>query len=273
MPTMLDRTLGFFPMSIATSLAFEGVTHLGEYGDRPGEPEINQIETIWCNLRTLIRNAIGAFTTEEFNRLEHQTVIDSVADDWEQIRDRIGPQYPQCEFKLYCCDYQGLDRAFPNAYFKSSETPKQMLYESMERAVLLYFHEQFKEELLIFDWKLNGSKRTTLLSHLPIDLLSYHGFPDLQLLESHTGVIKTRRQWASKLQLDKSVTVIPFNRATLAIFGDGVMFRPQPIKPRRVLIQIGEKRNWNSMTTMSRMVEDVKLAYEPFLVEFLLKYK
>ena len=65
MPTMLDRTLGFFPMSIATSLAFEGVTHLGEYGDRPGEPEINQIEAIWCNLRTLIRNAIGAFTKEK----------------------------------------------------------------------------------------------------------------------------------------------------------------------------------------------------------------
>ena len=273
MPTMLDRTLGFYPISIATSMAFEGVTHMGEYGDRPGEPEITTIEAIWVNLRTLIRNAIGAFTTEEYTRLDDRCVIDSVMDDWEQIRDRIGPQYPQCELRLYLCEYQGLDHAFPNAYFKASETPKQLHYEALERATMTHFVTNLKEELQVFDWKLSGVKRTTLLTHLPIDLLSYHGFPDLQLLESHTGVIKTRRQWASKLQLDKKVTVIPFNRATLAIFGDGVMFRPQPIKPRRVLIQIGEQRNWNSMTTMSRMVEDVKLAYEPFLLEFLLRYK
>lgn len=273
MPSMLDRTLGFYPISIATSLAFESITHLGEHSDKTGEPEINHMDAIWCNLRTLIRNAIYAFTSDEFMRLDNQTVIDSVLNDWEGVRDRIGHSHPQCEFKLYMCEYKGLDRAFPNAYFKNSETPKQRLYETYERACLEYFHEHLKEELLLFDWKLTGPKRTTLLTHLPVDLLSYHGFPDLQLLESHTGAIKQRRQWASKLQLDKNVTVIPFNRATLAIFGDNVMFRPQNLKARRFLIKIGEQRGWNAMTTKSRMVEDVKLAYEPSLLDFLLKYK
>lgn len=273
MPSMLDRVLGFYPMSIASSLAFESITHMGEHSDKTGELEINHMEAVWCNIRTLIRNAIYAFTSEEFMRLEHQTVIDAVVNDWECISERIAPQYPQCEFKLYMCEYKGLDHAFPNAFFKSSETPKQHMYEEYERVCLEYFHEHYKDAMLIFDWKLNGPKRTTLLTHLPIDLLSYHGFPDLQLLESHTGTIKQRRQWASKLQLDKSVTVIPFNRATLAIFGDNVMFRPQNLKARRLLISIGEKRGWNTMTTKSRMVEDVKLAYEPFLLDFLLRYR
>ena len=46
MLSTLERTFGFYPISIATSMAFEGITRVGEYRDRPGEPELDHLQAI-----------------------------------------------------------------------------------------------------------------------------------------------------------------------------------------------------------------------------------
>ena len=50
MLSSLERTLGFYPISIATSMAFEGITRVGEYRDRPGEPELEHMQAIGSGL-------------------------------------------------------------------------------------------------------------------------------------------------------------------------------------------------------------------------------
>ena len=60
-PISVDRTFGFYSVSIASSLAFEGLLHTGEYADWKGELPIHSYQEIYLNLRTLFRNAFYAF--------------------------------------------------------------------------------------------------------------------------------------------------------------------------------------------------------------------
>lgn len=272
MLSSLERTLGFYPISIATSMAFEGITHVGEYRDRPGEPELDHLQAIWVNVRTLARNAIGAFSSAQIDQLTGSLIKETILSDLHGLVN-IFHDYPNVELNFYLCEYHDLDRDWPGVRFKNSETAKQKQHEAIERGMVTALREELGDQLLLFNWKLSGKRRTVLLTHMPMDLLSYYEFPDLELLESHTGVIKSRRQWHTKLNIDKELTVIPFNRATLCIFGDKVMILPQDLKTRRRLIDIGTKRGWNPMTTISKMISDTKLEYEPFLVEFLQRYK
>ena len=52
---MSSRTIGQFPLSIATSLAMEAA--FGIYPDRPETKEpILKYDTLWVNVRTIFRN-------------------------------------------------------------------------------------------------------------------------------------------------------------------------------------------------------------------------
>ena len=267
----IDRTTGHFRCSIGTSLALEAISHTGEFADNKGELPIKTIECLWFNLRTLVRNAMQAFTSEQFLYLTTDAVIESVEEDIETIKQFMADYAPSANLEFYFCTYKGLDKTLKLAKFRQSNTAIQQLAESIQRGCADHFTA--KEGLLKqFAWKLEGKLKTTILTHYPLDLVSYYRFPDLQLLESHTGAIKSRKDWPSKMNLGKDIVCIPFNIATLQIFGDSAMFSPQDLKIRRLLIKIGEKRKWNALTSYNLMLTHVKLEYEPFLLEFMTRY-
>jgi hypothetical protein len=161
----------------------------------------------------------------------------------------------------------------PEARFKQPSEGRQKLLYDLEVGAFKQIKEDYEAkritDLLIFDCFPNGDKNTTLLTHHPTDLLAYYNFPDLRLVESHTGKVKTRKDWYTKLNLPKGTVCIPFTKATLSLFGDGSYILGQDIKVRKVLIKIGEKYKWNTLTTHSRMLTDIKLEYEPHLYEFI----
>lgn len=271
----LDRVLGFFPMSMATSLALEGLFHLGEYAGNSGEPPGNIMPALWVNLRTVIRNAINAFPNDGQIELLNSTLQESVEQDIDAIRDAVRQNTSGTELRFYITTHKSLTRAFPEAKFKQPAPGKQQILADLEAATLRYLQEQFDDltalDFDVFDWKLSGKKATTLLTHHPVDLLSYYEFPDLRLLESHTGKVKTRKQWYTKLNVPKGTTVIPFTKSMLTIFGDGSHILSQDIKIRRTLIALGEKFKWNGLTTHSRMLTNIKTAYEPHLYDYVKK--
>lgn len=269
----LDRTLGFFPMSIGTSMAFEGLFRVGEHAEMPGKTNHDLYEAIYINVRTLVRNVIAAYDAETLNYIKRDAIVEGVEQDKGQIIATLEEMLPNKKVVFYFCTQEGINRAFPNARFKVAETPKQLLLEALERGTYEYFYKQMEEEKseYIFDVKLNGTLRTVLLTHQPVDLLSAPQFPDLYLLESHSGRFKTKRDWYTKLNIKKEVMCIPFTRAMLQIFGDGNQFLAQDLKVRRQLVVIGTKRKWHGMTTHSRMIEEIKLEYEPHLYDFVVK--
>lgn len=269
----LDRTLGFFPMSIGTSMAFEGLFRVGEHAEMPGKTNHDLYEAIYINVRTLVRNVIAAYDAETLNYIKREAIVEGVEQDKGQIIATLEEMLPNKKVVFYFCTQEGINRAFPNARFKVAETPKQLLLEALERGTYEYFYKQMEEEKseYVFDVKLNGTLRTVLLTHQPVDLLSAPQFPDLYLLESHAGRFKTKRDWYTKLNIKKEVMCIPFTRAMLQIFGDGNQFLAQDLKVRRQLVVIGTKRKWHGMTTHSRMIEEIKLEYEPHLYDFVVK--
>lgn len=271
----LDRELGFFPMSIATSFAFEGLYHVGEYGDRNGIPPGDDMPALWVNLRTIVRNAIRAFPNDGQEEILNKTLLEAVEQDIDAIRDVLREYGKGTELRFYIATHKSINRIFPEARFKQPAPGKQQILADLEAAAMITLHKQYDDldvlDYDVYDWKLEGKKNTTLLTHHPIDLLSYYDFPDLRLIESHTGKLKTRKDWFTKLNLPKGVTVIPFTKAMLTIFGDGSYILAQDLKVRRTLISLGEKFKWNGLTTHSRMLTNIKTAYEPHLYDFVKK--
>ena len=275
--SILDRALGFYSISIGTSLAFEKISYTGEHDNLAaggfGPPPIASIGNLMVNLRTLIRNAIESYPSGALGTLTTAQVIETVEDDWVGVKNIVAKESPQTSLSMYVCTYRGLDTKFPMAKFRQRDSDKQLLLVALENGTLDHFLTKRTDEVKEFDWRLDGSEETTLLTHYPLDLTSYYQFPDLKLLESHTGAIKTRKDWPSKLNKKKDVVCVPFNTTTLQIFGDSHMFSPQDLKIRNMLIKIGEKRGWNALTPYSKMREDIKLEYEPHLLEFISRYR
>ena len=90
----LDRTLGFFPISIATSLALEGLYQVGEHADdHPALiDDAAEMEEIWINIRTLARNCLGAFESSTHSRLTDFVLRDAIQQDIDQLKETIEKQ-------------------------------------------------------------------------------------------------------------------------------------------------------------------------------------
>lgn len=272
MKEAFERTMSAYSVSIGTCLALESITNTGEFEGVHDTPPVNTIDRIYLNLRTLVRNAINAFESKDQYDLNANTVIECVEEDFEEYRTTVMDFNSNCEVVLYLCDYRELHEVFPYCKFKNASTAKQNIIEAVTNDVLRYYQEEYKDSLIVSRWKLEGAKkRCVIQTHLPLDLMSHKYFSELKLLESHTGKIKERREWHTKIHGVKDV-VIPLNLAMLQIFGDGTMISPQDLKARKMLVAIADKRGWHPMTTNDKIISDIKLEHEPYLYDFYRRY-
>lgn len=264
-----ERTLGSLGMSIPTSMAIESACSVGEFATKPVAPII-KFDTLLVNIRTLCRNAITSYTTAALTSVDSNKIIEDVSEDIEALFSTLEEIAPLVKVELYLCKYSKLNLEFKHANFKNSKTETQMFHEAIERDVIKHFSESKQVLLIEYENRPVAKRRCVIMTHLPLDLL-VDG--DLVLLESHTGEFKVKTQWGSKINVKKTDPVIPFNISTIQIFGDNKMFLAQPLEIRKLLFKISEKRKWHPLTTYSKMIEDVKMAREPFALQFMLKYK
>lgn len=257
--------VGFYPMSIGTSLAIEGLNGEGERVDTNKGFDTKRFGALFVNLRLLVRNAIASFPYAEQAGLTNREIIPLVERDFEGIT-KYAPE--EMEVVPYLCSHKSINKEFKGK-FKQYGTDKQKLAVEIEEAAIKKLEEKYSETLTHFDLELRGDKRTICLTHHPIDLLSAGKFPELVLLESHTGKLKTAKEWSTKLRTLEEPSVVPFNKVTLQLYGDNNMFMPQDKKLRTVLLKIGQKKRWNPTTSQSSMLLDVRNAYEPHLYKIL----
>lgn len=271
-PISVDRTFGFYSVSIASSLAFEGLLHTGEYADWKGELPIHSYQEIYLNLRTLFRNAFYAFE-ENRERLTPDVMLTSIEEDINNLTATARAVAPSVLCVPYLCSYRSANKVFPEASFKNiaggqdKMTPNQLQYNALEHDTLKMYGEKHENDFRQFDVFPEGSRDTLLLTHMPADLLARKDFPKLGLLESHTGKVKTQLEWYTKL--NGKPQHIPFNKAFLTLFGDGIMFSPLDRKTRGVVLKTAEKYSWKQDTTMDRIYNCLKLVNEPFVIELL----
>lgn len=265
------RELGQVPVSIGTSLALEGA--FGILEDNPdNNPVINRVDVLYVNLRTLIRNLVGAIPPGDIDEVYPEDLAVMLINEVSIIEQAV-LQFTggRVKTQVYLCNYRQMPKRFPFAILKAAKTSIQQLAAVREEHVVTEFLNLLPQNptvrIIETDMDLTPDPRKVLmLTSYAVDLLQRYRFSSLILLESHTGAAKSQAMWHTKLTNGKELSNIPFDQMTIQFFGDnGNLFTGFPIKYRRVLLSIAEKNRWNSLTTKDYIISCVHKAYEPDL--------
>lgn len=276
MDAIHERTRGKLPVSIATSLALEGIT--GQHDNiEPTKPlPLHKADALWFNLRTLFRNIYGAIPKDDLVKYSDVNFVDTLFEEMLIIRSYIDSNAERpTKVMFYTCSYKSLARVFKKGKFKSPSTDRQKLLAQLEQNIMDQAVARYTEQksnivvdnLFSYDSSIQMDKeKCFIVTHLPMDLLLCSGYKELFLLESHTGILKDRRLWNTKLTNGKNHMNIPFDKMSIQIFGDGNGGVFSPIgQYRAVILKIAEQFNWNALTTPDRVKETIRMAHEPIL--------
>lgn len=247
---MIERVLGEkFPISIGTALVFEC-----EDFNIDNWPNL-----LYVNLRTLYRNYVGSYPKDSYHQIKVDDFItkffDEVANfiqivsDLSRGRIRVFTFYPL---------YKDLKKNFPKVTVKqynpdSFDEIEENMWEHVEK------HGIFTPfEYTIITSGMEGSQETTMiLTSFIIDLTYSNLFPTLLLLESHTGRIKKRQEWYTKLYVggkyDRELKV-PFCKFTIQIFGDRSGFLKGADRFLRATVRLlAMNDRWTPVTTKDKI--------------------
>jgi hypothetical protein len=268
-----ERTIGQYPVSVATSLALESAT-----GIHPevkwDKPPILKYDELWVNLRTLYRNLIGSLEGDGPLLVMGDVVGLELQHEMDRIESIVGSVNMDCGVRFYLSNYKDLDKKYPHARVRRDSTERQKrLHQTMMDAfqpLLAAEGGDPKDDLSrvwLFDRKLKPKTkpgRTLILTHIPYDLCSESNFTSLTLLESHTGAIKEKAQWYTKYLNGKDLPQIPFREDLLQIFGDHELFSPYPIEQRRELLEVAKKYQWSVLTTKDKILYCIEQLKNPY---------
>lgn len=270
--TLADREMGQVPVSIGTSLAMEGL--FGVYPDRPVTPmPLLSYNRLWINLSTLFRNLYHVLPTEARETVTAEHLVPALLSEIEALNGAIQNAVgSQVKVTYYLPDYSQLAKTFPEANLRHASTLKQKIYAGLQTVTLQEIGAYLDElDVRITPIKLPGEGRAVMLTHQAVDLLSYYQFDDLTLIESHTGELKKKAVWFTKLGTREPI--LPFNAFTLQLFGDGSggLFSPFPIKYRRALLGVAKSDRWSPATTLSRIRLAISTIKDPSIRDRLLE--
>ena len=280
---LTERTQGAFPVSIGTSLALESIM---DGIQPPYDPErvipqrikLTDYTEYWFNIETLFRNILGSLNTNNPSDVKPAEVLAILFEEIEMIKQFV---FDEClgtvRFVPYRNVHGRLASKHPHGKLRMPTTPKQMEYASFCENVCGHAVKQSNGVIQEFDRVLSGSgKKVLITTHMPYDLLSYGKFDSLELLESHTGVLKPRSQWHTKLTAAKTLARMPFNAMTIQVFGDSTTFAPLPQAARQQVIELSEEKKWHALATRDLIVYSLKglkdvfaaKVYQEMLYEF-----
>lgn len=269
---LAERTVSGFAVSIGTSLALETLFDPRQpvYDPErkiPPRVNLNNYTQCWINLATLFRNIVGSVDRVTYLNVTPIDIFHALNTEIEVIRSLFQIEGGNvCEPVFYYCDYK-------TVYTKPKHQAVQLRHDKTEiqkhnaakllRTMQMFFKEHKDEGYYLLDSEIIPPKHNAalILSHVPYDLLSHKHFRRLDLLESHTGILKSRVDWYTKFYKlpDVDLSTIPFHKEFLMIFGDNVMFSPMDIRFRRLIVEISKNRHWTSHTTREKIKLDLDL--------------
>lgn len=276
-----QRTTSAFMLSIGTSLSFESlfVGSQQPYDQErviPNNVDLTHYDELWINLFTLFRNIIGSVPTAQVNNLLPDDIAYVLAEEVEYIRDIVKTHVgSKVRVVVYSSAYKGLKEKHKHASVRGDTTEKQRrMTDLLNDVINIYYkhhplHEDGKHYNLGIGDANSINKKVLILSHYAYDLLSYKKFFKMDLLESHTGVLKERAKWYTKYTDGKNLVRIPFNEAFIQVFGDSQTFHPMDKVLRADILELAERSNWNPLTTDERIRFTISGLKNPFFVSIL----
>lgn len=250
------REMSGFPVSIGTGLALESLFPpvmdvIDQERIVPKIKDLNRYQAVIFNVATLVRNMISSIPSEFVRRYRKDDFLKTLIDEMEFITQFAYSQNTQVGF--YILEHRKLTKE--NQDRLKIPTSEKMIYEdSIMRYCLEEIVKQrgippvnvFRDEI-----KISIFSSILLLTHIPADLLSYKNFAVMDLLESHTGVVKSRKDFNSKYFKvpGQDMSAVPFFEEGLLVFGDRVMFKPRGLKDRVYFYDYLMKKRLNPMSS------------------------
>lgn len=267
--TLASRAVSAFPLSIGTSLAFESLfpprqVYYDPQREIPESINAAEYQSCWINVHTLIRNIAGAVDKTVIQHAHTNAITDTLCEEIEVIESLFQNEgLGVCKPFFYYSTYRDIRKIrVPGVSFRDPNTPNQMAFQAMIDNVVRELERRTDEVRVYHDTIRPPSKDVGLIiTHYPYDLLSHKSFERLDLLESHTGVLKSKHAWNTKYSpmAGKSFANLPFQKKLLLIFGDRHLIKPMAGKIREVIVDSAEKRNWTPMTTEDKVKLDLSL--------------
>lgn len=265
------RAVGQYPLSIATSLAIESAAgiHPDIIVDKPPVQEVKQL---WINVRTLYRNLLGSLDKSTAMGADPGTFADAIAAEMDAITSIIAIESEGLtDVVFYFSNYAGMEAKYKHAQLRRDNTLKQKEYALILKKTMELLLKRHPDDIKGYDLKIKRSEKHSamILTHFAYDLVSAKEFASLVLLESHTGHIKPRAQWASKYENGKELSMMPFREDLLQVFGDKQHFIPLDLKVRKELVEIAIKYHWNAVSTYDKLMYGISQMKNPFAREIL----
>lgn len=272
------RTVSAFPLSIGTSLAFESLSQSGgtPYDEKREIPQIvdlKRYDSFWINLSTLFRNLYGSVPSKDAEGLIAQDCSDALLVEMELIEEIIRSETnDSVKVHFFISNYHNLKSLSSQASLRVPNTPKQINYFKLHDAALQIIintrHTQ-SQDVHIYENKLKPKwyPKALILTHIAYDLVNFSKFSILELIESHTGILKKRNTWYTKYYQSEDLSMIPFEERLLKFFGDNHTFKPFPIKARKTIAELAIDRRWTWATTESKITADISSLNDQLLAQ------
>lgn len=275
---LASRSLGQYPLSIGTSLAFESIT--GIHPDNKIEfSEVAHYKDLFCNILTLFRNIVGSLQKGEIDFVKPTDVASVIIQEMDVIDQiLVNELRNHARSVFYIADYQSYmaKMARTKANIKQDVTDIQKRYTELLHKSVLEVIKTTKQSNRIFlakdyiDPRMLPQPRHTkalIVTHIAYDLCSRTNFDELDLLETHTGKIKKYNQFHTKYTNGKTLPMIPFMKGFLPVFGDSEFFSPMGIRDRNEIIELAKEMRWTSVTTKAKIHGDLNYLKNKFLAE------
>ena len=246
---------GKYAVSIGTSLALETLFGINDLIPPTNPLPFTRYGYVIINVRTLIRNIYGAVAKELKTEFPAAKYLDKTLEELLSIPAILENQSGgRLEVLFYLPSYRSVAREFPHAILRQSG--KKAYGRQHQEAIEQYCVAQLSAKAIAGELPIHCAdirlpevdKPAVILTHQPIDLLSYLKDRNVDLIETHTGVIKDRNKWYTKLA-GKGMECIPFAKWSLQFFGDGKIFAGYPPKQRAAILTFAEANKWNQTTT------------------------
>jgi hypothetical protein len=267
-----NRATSAFPLSVGTSLAFESVfqtTSPSIDPDRkiPQKVNLGDYNEFWINLRTLFRNMMGSLTKEDAQRVNSHNFKDAMIQEMDTIASLIRNEgSAQANLIFYTCEYKKLySEESKFVVLRRDSTDNQKIYTALQDQAIVLILKELKQSasLRVYDTEINkegnaNKKNALIITHAAYDLLSHRNFSKFDLLESHSGVLKSKSMFYTKFMDGKNLPMIPFIKGMFPVFGDSEHFRPGDIKLKRAVIEMAIKNNWTQLTTLPKIKANIQ---------------
>lgn len=268
-----DRVTSSFGLSIATGIMLESAfepTHDRYDKDRkaPDKVKMDTYSKHYYNIYTLIRNINGSLPKSIV--LSDKELIDTLVEEI-YILETLYSNNTKCKPVLYYFDYskvvKKLNKNKPNMLNKVYLTTSG-LYK-----VLKKLPKDLPLEVVTGTHLLPMDRENKILitTHIATDLLNIKRIPNLELLESHTGRLKNKYEFNSKLHSigKRDLSILPFTEELVYLYGDKGIVVPTKMTLRRILYTIAVDNKWNPRIPEYRVKKGLRIDKDSsFLLEY-----